>query len=104
MIERRSQTRLLDSELVLVGWQENGKELKQLGNVEDLSGNGLAVVVDQAPPVGASLTISYGENTLRGIVRYTKDRECDALIGIEFNEDSRNSALHFQPEMLLPQR
>ena len=57
--------------------------------------------MDEAPPAGNAVTISYGENTLNGTVRYRKAREMDIVIGIEFDEASRDSALHFQPELLI---
>jgi hypothetical protein len=101
MNERRSQVRVLDVELVMISWEENSSACKQLGNVEDLSPDGTSVVVEYAIPVGTSVTISYGEGALTGIVRYYTPCADGYFTGIEFVEGSKNSTLHFQPELLI---
>jgi hypothetical protein len=101
MNEQRSQARVLDVELVMISWEESSLTCKQLGNVEDLSPDGISVVVDYALPVGSSVTISYGEGGLNGIVRDYVPCADGYLTSIEFTEDSKNSALHFQPELLV---
>lgn len=101
MKERRSQPRFHDAELVMVSWQEGSTIFKQLGNVEDISRDGAGIVLDYELPVGSSVTISYGEGELAGIVRYYAYRADGHFIGIEFLGDSKESTLHFQPELLL---
>jgi hypothetical protein len=101
MTERRSQPRLLDAELVMLGWEEGATRLKQLGNVEDVSRNGVGVVVLDALPVGASVTVSYGKEELTGIVRHHSRRESGHFLGIEFAESSQDSALHFHSDLLV---
>ena|SRR5438270_2767681 len=100
MIERRSQPRLLDSELVMIFWEYNGSRLMQLGNVNEVSLDGMSVLVGIALPVGTSLKISYGAGELTGIVRHKTEMPYGQVIGIEFAETSKNSTLHFQPELL----
>ena len=102
MKERRSQPRLRDTELVMVGWQEGTTRLKQLGNVEDVSLHGMGVLVQQDLPVGTSVTISYEEEAeLAGVVRHHAERESDYFLGIEFAHSSKDSLLHFLPDLLV---
>jgi hypothetical protein len=101
MVERRSQPRFLDAELVMVTWNADGTMLKQLGNVEDLSLNGMGVIVGSALPVGTPLTLTYGDRDLTGIVRHRSRRADGHFIGIEFDRNSRDSAVHFDPELII---
>jgi hypothetical protein len=101
MLERRSQPRLTDVELVMLSWEENGTTMKQLGNVEDVSLNGMGVIIDNALPVGTLLNISYGQGNLTGIVRHQRREAERHLIGIELGLVSSDSALHFDPELLV---
>ncbi len=102
LTERRSQLRLLDCELVMLSWTESSIEYKQLGNVEDVSLGGLGLVVDHPLPPGTPVRIAYGEDSLlRGTVKHHSERDGNHYIGVEFDEDSRNSTLHFQPELLV---
>lgn len=102
MTERRSHPRLLDIELVMISWEQDGTKLLQLGNVKDVSLAGMGVIVDRALPAGITVTISYGEGELAGVIRYSSQIGGeDFLLGIEFTGNSRNSTLHFQPELLI---
>lgn len=100
MIERRLHPRFLDSELVMVSWEHAGVRLNQLGNVQDISLGGMGILLDSALPIGTKVTISYGQGELTGIVKHTSALVGGQVIGIEFAESSKNSTLHFQPELL----
>ncbi len=99
--DRRSQPRLLDSDLILISWKESAGRVKQLANVEDVSLNGLGVVMDQLLPLHTKVTISYGEEELTGVVRHCHALENGYFVGIEFDQESRNSTAHFQPDLLI---
>jgi PilZ domain len=102
MRERRSQPRLLDAELVMLSWLEGATRLKQLGNVEDVSRNGMGVIVQNDLPVGTSVTISYEEEEeLTGVVRHHSEREEGYFLGIEFEDGNKDSILHFHPDLLV---
>lgn len=102
MKERRSQPRLADAELIMLGWQEGATWLKQLGNVEDVSFSGLGVLLQNDLPVGTTVTVSYGEGEeLTGVVRHHAERAEGYLLGIEFNDGSKSSLLHFHPNLLV---
>jgi hypothetical protein len=101
MNERRSQDRVHDVDLVMISWEENSSRYKQLGNVEDLSPDGISMVIEYTLPVGSSVTISYGEGGLNGVIRHCTPCADGYWAGIEFTEDSKDSTLHFQPELLV---
>jgi hypothetical protein len=103
MPERRSQPRLLDSELVMIGWVERQMTLKQLGNVNDISLGGMGIRVDHPLPVGTSVTICYDSpnGMLTGTVRHHSKGLDGHFLGIELDGLSKDSMLHFQPELLV---
>lgn len=49
---------------------ENGTTLRQLGRVENLSLNGIGMFVNDALPVGTTITMTYGEGELTATVRH----------------------------------
>lgn len=101
MIERREEHRITSSDLVLIGWHDGVGKLSQLGNVEDLSLSGIGILVYDDLPVDTKVTVTYGFGELGGTVKHTSTRDAGILVGIEFDEVSRNSILHFQPELLI---
>ena len=103
MKERRSESRLLDCELVMVSWEgADGTWLRQLGTVDDVSSGGMGVVVDDVLPVGVTVRLSYGDEDLVGTVKHSSQRPFGYyILGIEFVAESRDSMLHFQPELLI---
>lgn len=101
MLERRSQLRFDEIDLVMLSWEENGTTLKQLGNVEDRSLSGIGVVVGDALPIGTLLGVSYGERNLAGIVRHQRRLAEGHFLGIELGSVSRGSMLHFDSELLV---
>jgi hypothetical protein len=101
MIERREEHRITSSDLVLVGWHDGVGKLSQLGNVEDLSLSGMGVLLYDDLPVNTRVTVTYGFGELGGIVKHTSTRDTGIFVGIEFDEVSKNSIIHFQPELLI---
>ena len=85
----------------MVGWHDGIGKLNQLGNVEDLSLGGMGILVHDDLPVGTPITVTYGYGELSGIVRHSAPKDHGVFISIEFDELSRNSMLHFQPELLI---
>jgi PilZ domain len=101
MNERRSQPRLEDSELVTLEWEQDGMRSQQLGNVEDVSLDGMGIVLDSPLPVGTCVTVSYGQGELSAIVRHCSRLIDGVYVGIEFTGDSKGSTLHFDPKLLI---
>jgi hypothetical protein len=85
----------------MLGWDEDGVRMKQLANVEDVSLNGMGLVISNPLSVGITVTITYGDEDLVGTVRHQSRRNEGHLIGVEFDPNSRNSALHFDPDLLI---
>lgn len=100
MTDQRSQPRISDAELVMLAWNENGTRFRQFGNVENLSLNGAGMIVDDALPLGITVTMTYGEGELTAIVRHCAAVAEGHFIGVEFVGNSRASMLHFQPDLL----
>ena len=101
MDNRRLQPRIRDDELVVIYGDENGTTLQQLGNVNDISLNGAGIIVDHTIPVGTAIAMTYGEGLLAAVVRHCAPLEEGHLLGVEFVGTSRDSVLHFQPDLLV---
>jgi hypothetical protein len=101
MTERRTQPRLTSSELVLVSWSEESAKLNQPGTVQNLSLDGMGILVHEFLPVGIPVTVSYGYGELNGTVRHSSQLIDATFIGIEFDEITKNSILHLKPELLI---
>jgi hypothetical protein len=85
----------------MVGWHDGIGKLSQLGNVLDLSLGGMGILVYDDLPVGTPVTVTYGYGEVSGIVRHSSPREHGRFIGIEFDEFSKDSVVHFHPELLI---
>lgn len=101
MTERRSQPRLNSSQLVLVSWTKEGAKLNQTGKVQNLSLDGMGILVQESLPVGIPVTVSYGYGELKGTVRHSLQVIDATFIGMEFDEITKNSIRHLKPERLL---
>jgi hypothetical protein len=84
LMERRSQTRVPDSEFVTLCWEECSATLTQLGSIDNKSADGVGIRVDHAIPVGSQVTISLRRGTSVGIVRHLALRTGEHFVGIEF--------------------
>jgi len=102
MPDKRSQERLLDCDLVMIGWDGGSRKHKQLENIRDISLNGIGVRVDHPLPVGTPVTIYY-ESLSNGlilcIVRHHTPVINDHILGIEFAAASSQLAATFQAEL-----
>jgi len=59
------------------------------------------MIVDDALPVDSTVTVTYGEGELTGVVRHYTALAESHCIGIEFVGSSGASTLHFHPELLV---
>jgi hypothetical protein len=102
MRERRIESRLLCAELVELTWTDSsGNECRRLVNLEDISSSGLGVQMEIPIRPGTPITVHYPNGEFHGRVRYCAFRDVGYFLGVEFDEDSTWSAVHFQPEHLL---
>ena len=87
MPEKRSQQRLLDCDLVMIGWDGGSKKNNQLGNMTDISLNGIGVRVDHPLPPDTPVTICYeslSNGLILDIVRHHTPGTNEHFLGIEF--------------------
>ncbi len=103
--DRRIDMRLLCAELVELIWLDpSGRERRRIGNLEDISQNGMCIQLETPIPIGTDIRMQYGSVQLTGIVRYTHCRDQAYFVGIELDEHSRWSARHFAPRHMLDPR
>ena len=92
-MERRSYTRLADSQLIMLCWEEHLATLKQLGNVVNASPRVMGVLVDHSIPVDSIVTItspSLSDFSISGVVRHLSRSSDCYLVGIEFASDAES--------------
>jgi hypothetical protein len=102
MPEKRSHERLLDCDLVMLGWDGGSRKHKQLGNIKHISLNGIGVRVDHPLPIDTPVTIcheSLSNGLILGIVRHHTPNSNEHILGIEFAAASNESTALFQPEL-----
>ena len=105
MNDWRTENRLLCAELVEVIWEDDsGRKRKRVANLEDISLSGMCLQVETAIPPGTSITMSYGDGKMIGIVRYCMFREGSYFLGIQWQNGCRWSTQHFKPQHLLDPR
>jgi hypothetical protein len=104
MPEKRSEQRLSDCDLVMIGWDGGRRKHKQLGNIRDISLNGIGVRVDHPLPVDTPITICYeslSNGLILGIVRHHTSVKNEHILGIEFAAASNESTAPFQPALVV---
>jgi hypothetical protein len=94
--------RLLCAELIEVIWADkDGRPLRRVANLEDISACGACVHVESPIPCGTRVSLGYGDGHLDGKVRYCLYQGIGYFVGIEFDEGCRWSRKHFRPRHLL---
>jgi hypothetical protein len=101
MMERRLHTRFPDAELAMLAWEEHAVLIKELANVEDISAEGVGLIIGEALAPGTSVTLTYGGEKLRGVVKHHRPVENGHLIGVELLGESKHAAARFAPDMLV---
>ena len=104
MSEKRLHSRLLDCDLVMIGWDGGSTVCKQLGNITDISFGGIRVRVDHPLTVDTPVTICYeslSNGLILGIVRHHTTIRTEHILGIEFAAASNESTAPFQPELVV---
>ena len=103
--DRRSDTRLLCADLVQLIWRDsNGVERRRIGNLENISSDGLSFQLETTLPAGTHVRVLCGEVELAGHVCYVIFRDKAFFIGVQLDEASRWSASLFAPRHLLDPR
>jgi hypothetical protein len=105
MIERRTESRLLCSDLVDVTWTgRDGRFRRAVANLEDISPSGVCLLLDIQLPLDTLVRIAYGAGELCGRVRYARYRDIGYFTGIRFDPGFKWSRRLFRPLHLLDPR
>lgn len=101
-IEKRKERRLLCADLVHLSWTgEDGIPHEEIANLEDISGHGLCLQVEQPVPVGVRVAVAAGETVMHGHVRYCREELFGWFCGIQLDEGSEWPKERYQPKHLL---
>jgi hypothetical protein len=99
--DKRTEPRLLCSQLVAVKWTDSEQRARDcFAVVEDISTSGACLQSEQPVPVETRVEIAYGDGHLMGTVRYCVYRSVGYFLGIQFYPDTRWSDARFRPEHL----
>jgi hypothetical protein len=101
MEEKRSEQRLMCSQLVDVTRTEGGSSHKETCNLEDLSPSGCRLQMEHGLPDGAAVTIHCGELDYPGKIRYSVWTEIGFDVGVQFEHSGLWDRNVFEPEHLL---
>jgi hypothetical protein len=103
--ERRSQVRLLCSELVFVEWETApGSHSESRAILEDISPSGACLQLEAPVSKGARITIHVPQVVLAGRVCYCVFRDYGYFIGVQFDDGSKWSPARYKPQHLLDPR
>lgn len=96
---------MLCADLVQVRWRgEDGRERREVANLEDISFSGACLQMDEAVPLHAPMVLSHSQGELHGRVRYCVYREIGYFIGLQFSPGQRWNERQFRPQHLLDTR
>lgn len=99
---RRNTLRSLCADLLKIRWtDESGSGHRELATLEDISPTGACLKVEQAIPVGTTLTILYPAGTYQGQVKHCDPQMNWYFVGVEFAPGYRWSKEQFEPAHLL---
>ena len=105
MDERRSEQRLLCSDLISVTWiKHRGSRATITANLENVSASGACIQVDTPIRKGAILELVHGKHRLRGKVRYCLFQQIGYYVGVQFEPGVKWSERRYKPKHLLDPR
>src|SRR5579884_1512834 len=101
MQDRRLENRCMCAEIVRVDWKTGEDEFRTAeGVLEDISGHGACVEVDEPVPAGAEIMISppsMPAAVFPGYVLYCQNREYGYIVGIRLAQGHEWSSTEFRP-------
>lgn len=105
MAEKRIEPRLMCADLVDIEWQSpNGQVQHSVANLEDISGMGACVQVEEEIPLRSQIRITVMNQQYSGEVRYCVFREFGYFLGVQFEPGVRWNSRSFRPLHLFDPR
>jgi hypothetical protein len=95
-MERRSFSRVADSQTILLFWEERSETRRQLGKVTAPTSGGLSVLADHAIQVGTAISLSclsFFDFASPAIVNHLSRQADRYFIGIEFPSSIKTAPL-----------
>jgi len=96
MEERRSELRLLCSELITLT-VEDAAGWEGTVNLEDISASGACVQLEQPVPRSAKVTVWLGGHAFGGTVKHCTQNEIGFFAGIQFDAGMKWSRAIYEP-------
>ena len=104
MQDKRTEVRILCADMMEISWKDgDGRLLKMMGLLEDISPRGACLHMECPLPIGTEVTFGTPEQRFTGYVRYCVYREVGFFAGVEF-EGAKWSEGTFQPQHSLDPR
>ncbi len=101
-IEKRKERRLLCADLVNVRWTDaDGVAHEEVANLEDISGHGLCLQLEQPVQPGVRVAVAAGETVMQGEVRYCREELFGWFCGVQLDEGAEWPKDRYQPKHLL---
>jgi hypothetical protein len=102
MQDRRAEARMLCADIVEVTWTAGGvRHPVDTALLEDISPSGACLQLEEAAPVGASITWKLAGYSFAGKIRYCAYREIGYFVGVEFAPGLKWSQTDIEPQHLL---
>jgi hypothetical protein len=105
MDDKRSEARMLCSELVDVEWRDKSGRLQaSVMNLEDISLSGACVQSERPVQANSRVSLRYGNGVLSGVVQYCVYSEGGYFLGVKFADGCKWPTNEFRPKHLLDPR
>jgi hypothetical protein len=104
MKEKRSEARMLCSEMVEVRWNRLGRQRQISANLEDISASGVCLQAEEAIPAETVLSVLHPSGEFTGRVRYCVYLQIGYFVGVQFEPGWKWSPDIFKPQHLLDLR
>jgi hypothetical protein len=101
-MNRRIGCRFLCADMVEARWKDRAGRLRRaMVNLEDISRSGACLQLETPLPNETPVVVCCEGVDLRGTVRYCVYRDSSYFVGVEFEEGTQWSSVHFRPQHLL---
>jgi hypothetical protein len=103
--ERRTEPRMLCSDLVTVHWKDrSGRNRHTVANLEDISMSGACLQLEQGLPIGTAVRVVAPGMVFRARTVYCTRNRAGCYLGLRFESGSKWSRRKYRPKHLLDPR